>query len=123
MKKHKRKTPVSSILFMSLSALVGAFSQATYKYMMNSLQGSMVNVLISPLLYAGLTLYGVATLLMVLSLRKGELSVLFPFRATTFVWVAIFSFFLFGEPFPLLKTLGILVIISALVFIGFGGES
>ncbi len=90
--------------------------------MMNSLHGSIVNVLSSPLLYVGLSLYGFAALLMILSFREGELSVLFPFRATTFAWVAIFSFFLFGEPFPLLKTFGILVIILALVLMGFGGN-
>ena len=40
-------------------------------------------------LFGGLACYGISTILLVLALRYGELSVLYPIMALTYVWVKI----------------------------------
>jgi len=59
----------------------------------------------------GIFLYGLSAILFVWSLRHGNLSVLYPLIATSYIWVALFAYFLLGEPFPWFKWIGILMII------------
>jgi len=48
-------------------------------------------------LLAGYALYGLNTLLLVLALRDGELSMLYPVIALTYVWVTLLCYTLLGE--------------------------
>jgi len=40
----------------------------------------------------GYSLYGLSTILLVLALRDGELSILYPVISLTYVWVTVLSF-------------------------------
>ena len=71
-------------------------------------------------LFLGYALYGVSTVLLVLALRHGELSLLYPVIALTFVWVTILSAIVFHEAMNPLKLLGIAVIISGVSILGKG---
>ena len=76
-------------------------------------------------LIAGYALYGVNTLLMVLALREGELSILYPIIALTYVWTTIacyMGFLVPEEPPNLFKNLGILLIIAGVAVIGRGSK-
>ena len=42
-------------------------------------------------LLSGLVLYGLSTVLLVLALKDGELSLLYPVIALTYVWVTVLS--------------------------------
>ena len=69
-------------------------------------------------LFVGYSLYGVSTILLILALRHGELSLLYPVIALTFVWVTILSFIVFHESMNPLKMLGITIIISGVAVLG-----
>ncbi len=71
-------------------------------------------------LIIGLVFYAVGTVLFIPALRGGELSVLYPLVATTYVWVSLWSVKFLNERMNRFKWLGILIIIIGITFIGFG---
>jgi drug/metabolite transporter (DMT)-like permease len=54
------------------------------------------------------------------ALKHGELSMLYPFVALSFVWVALISWRFFGETITSLKIAGIVAIIAGISFTGLG---
>lgn len=69
-------------------------------------------------LVGGLGLYGLSTALLVLALRYGELSVLYPIIALTYVWVSILSVFILGETMNPYKMIGLAVIVLGVTVLG-----
>jgi drug/metabolite transporter (DMT)-like permease len=73
-------------------------------------------------LVAGYACYGLFTIAMVLALREGELSKLFPIIALTYVWVTLLSYWLLKDTPNLYKNAGIAVIVIGVAILGQGGE-
>ena len=69
-------------------------------------------------LMLGLSLYGGSTVLLVLALRYGELSMLYPVIALTYVWVAMLSLFFFNESVNIFKAVGLVLIVSGVCVLG-----
>ena len=69
-------------------------------------------------LLGGLSCYGISTILLVLALRYGELSVLYPIIALTYVWVAVLSVGLLGETLNVFKLLGLVLIVIGVAVLG-----
>jgi drug/metabolite transporter (DMT)-like permease len=69
-------------------------------------------------LLAGFALYGIATLILLYAFRLGEVSVLFPLYATSFIWVAFASALFFGEALSFSRWAGIALIVLGTVLIG-----
>lgn len=70
----------------------------------------------------GIILYAIAFGLLILALRDGELSVLYPFISLGFVWVALVSFLILKEPFSFAKLGGIALIMFGVSFVGWGSK-
>ncbi|MBW2968145.1 hypothetical protein KY362_06685 [Candidatus Woesearchaeota archaeon] len=73
-------------------------------------------------LFLGLFLYGGGLLVMTFSFKHGELSVLYPFIALSYVWVQIISYLFIGESANMFKISAIALIILGVSLIGFGGR-
>lgn len=73
-------------------------------------------------LVAGYFCYGLFTVAMVLALREGELSKLFPIIALTYVWVTLLSYWLLHDTPNLYKNAGIVTIVIGVAILGQGGE-
>ena len=73
-------------------------------------------------LVAGYACYGLFTVAMVLSLREGELSKLFPIIALTYVWVTLLSYWLLKDTPNWYKNAGIAIIVLGVAILGQGGE-
>jgi len=73
-------------------------------------------------LVAGYSFYGLMTVAMVLALRDGELSKLFPIIALTYVWVTLLSYWLLKDTPNWYKNAGILTIVIGVAILGQGGE-
>jgi len=71
-------------------------------------------------LIAGYALYGLFTLLMVLALREGELSLMYPIISLSYVWVTALSYFIFHDTLSPLKLLGIAGIMAGVTLLGRG---
>jgi len=69
-------------------------------------------------LFGGLACYGISTILLVLALRYGELSVLYPIIALTYVWVSILSVGFLGESLNVFKLLGLVFIVLGVAVLG-----
>ena len=65
----------------------------------------------------GITLYAVSTLIFVSCLKYGNLSVLYPIIATSYIWVSILSIVILKEAFPPYKWIGITLIIVGISII------
>jgi drug/metabolite transporter (DMT)-like permease len=73
-------------------------------------------------LVAGYACYGLFTVAMVLALREGELSKLFPIIALTYVWVTLLSYWLLKDSPNWYKNAGIAIIVLGVAILGQGGE-
>jgi multidrug transporter EmrE-like cation transporter len=69
-------------------------------------------------LIIGYTLHGGNAALLILALREGQLSVLYPIYALSYVWVNMLSMYFFGEMLNLWKTVGIVLVIAGVAMIG-----
>ena len=83
-------------------------------------QITLLNVITNWALIGGLSLYGVSTVLLVLALRDGELSLLYPVIALTYVWVTILSLVIFHDRANPLRMAGIGVIVIGVAVLGTG---
>lgn len=89
---------------------------------MTHFQPNLTALLTNYALIAGYVLYGINTLMLVLALKDGELSMLYPIIALTYVWVTLLSYFVLAEPPNLYKNLGIGVIVAGVAVLGRGGR-
>jgi drug/metabolite transporter (DMT)-like permease len=71
---------------------------------------------------SGYCLYGISTLLLVLALKDGELSLLYPVIALTYVWVTVLSILIFHDDINPWKLAGIVLIVSGVAVLGKGGR-
>jgi drug/metabolite transporter (DMT)-like permease len=74
-------------------------------------------------LIGGLALYGIGTAMMIVALKHGELSLLYPIISLSYVWVAILSVLLFHEAMNGLKIAGICVIVTGVAILGRGSRA
>lgn len=60
---------------------------------------------------------------MVFALRDGELSILYPIIALTYVWVTILSVLFFHESLNPLKLAGVAIVVAGVAVLGRGSKS
>jgi len=112
-----------SLILVFLCTLVGAAAQMLIKEGATTVKqpgflGAVIAMLTNPPLFAGYCLYGLNTILMVLALKDGELSLVYPVIALTYVWVELVSIFVFHEPMNAFKAIGITVIVAGVAVLG-----
>jgi multidrug transporter EmrE-like cation transporter len=83
-----------------------------------SMLATVLGILTTRLLFAGYALYGGSAVLLVMALRQGELSLLYPVFTLTYVWVMLLSHFIFGESLNPLKLAGVAVIMCGVAVLG-----
>jgi multidrug transporter EmrE-like cation transporter len=69
-------------------------------------------------LLAGYALHACNAMLLVLALRDGELSMLYPIIALTYVWVNLLSMYFFGDQMNFWKGFGIALVIGGVAMLG-----
>jgi drug/metabolite transporter (DMT)-like permease len=69
-------------------------------------------------LILGFAAHSMNALLLILALRDGELSMLFPIISLSYVWVSLLSMYFFHEPMNVWKALGILLVIGGVGLLG-----
>ena len=61
-------------------------------------------------------------ILVIIALRGGEVTVLYPIITSSYIWVTLGSSYFFGETIGILKIAGISLIILGILFITFGAK-
>jgi drug/metabolite transporter (DMT)-like permease len=85
------------------------------------LVATAIGIFTIPTLFAGYCLYGIFTVLFVYALRHGELSILYPLIALSYVWVTITGVVAFHEVMNPLRVTGLVVIVAGVAVLGWGG--
>ena len=120
-----------SLTLVFFCTLIGALSQVLIKTgatMLGhqvahpSLVSAATGMFTNPWLFSGYAFYGVSAVLMVLALRDGELSMLYPVIALTYVWVTLLSFIIFHESIGGYKLAGIGLIVTGVAVLGLKGH-
>lgn len=111
-----------SVLLVCFCTLLGAAAQILMKIGMTHLKLEPVALLTNFPLIAGYGLYGMFTLLLVIALREGELSMLYPIISLGYVWVTALSYFIFDDHLNTPKTIGIATIMLGVAVLGQGGR-
>ena len=99
--------------------ILGAAAQVLMKIGLgHPVQSGLLGYVTSLPLLAGYCLYGLNTVLLVFALRDGELSILYPIIALTYVWVTILSVVLFHETMNFFKVAGVAVVVIGVAVMG-----
>jgi uncharacterized membrane protein len=113
-----------SVLLVFLCTVIGAAAQVLLKIGATQLvSANPARMLMNPWLFTGYALYGISTVLLILALRKGQLSLLYPVISLTYVWVTILSLLLFKETMNVYKLVGLAVIVAGVAVLGRDGRA
>jgi multidrug transporter EmrE-like cation transporter len=118
--QQSRASRRKSVGLVFACTVLGAAAQLLMKIGMAHFRPDVWAIITNVPLIAGYAFYGINTLLLVLALREGELSTLYPIIALTYVWVAVLSYTLLGESPSLLKDIGIASIVVGVAVLGRG---
>lgn len=111
------KTKLSAILLVIISTIFISAAQVFYKLAADNFTFSF-QLIYNYNLFIGLILYGIAALFLILALKRGELSRIYPMIATSYLWVAILSMIIFQEAINSFKWIGIMLIIVGVAILG-----
>jgi multidrug transporter EmrE-like cation transporter len=110
------------VLLVCFCTLLGATAQILMKFGMTNFKLQPMALLTNFPLIAGYALYGLFTLLLVIALREGELSMLYPIISLGYVWVTGLSYFIFHDQLNTPKSIGITSIMIGVAVLGQGGK-
>jgi drug/metabolite transporter (DMT)-like permease len=118
--EEKRRSVYLIVLFTFLAST----AQVMWKYATIALgdHPTIPMIITNVPLIGGLAIYGMGAILMIVALKHGELSVLYPLISLSYVWVAILSVLLFNESMNPMKIAGIVVIMAGVGVLGRGAH-
>ena len=111
-------TPASSILLVLGASLIGSLAMVFLKIGADNLKGSHRHWM--PRIGIGIALFLASSVLYVLGIKEGSLTVLYPMVSLGYVWALIWSRWFFGEPFNRNKIVGLSLVLLGVFFIGLG---
>ena len=112
----------NSFLLVFACTITGAAAQLLIKHGMDHFSPHLLALVTNIPLIAGYALYGINTLMMVLALKNGEMSMLYPIIALTYVWTTLASYTLLHEPSNVYKNVGIATIVLGVAVMGWKGN-
>ena len=104
------------------TTLLTSSAQILWKIGSAALAFDVTGIITNYYLIAGLLLYVVGGALLIISFRGGEVSVLYPIFATSYIWVSFLSVKFLGEIMNILKWIGVVSIIIGIVSISYGSK-
>ena len=117
-------TSLASIGLIVLSTVSGAAAQILLRFGADAIEGAdLIGIITNVPLIGGYACLAINVVLVVLALRGGQLSILYPIVALTFVWVAILSQVYFQDVISISKIAGLTLIVAGVSFIGAGSRS
>ena len=115
------KTPLISIVFFAVAAVVGALGQFLYKSGAERTTSAASSYLLNARLLGGVVCYVAVMVLFVAAFKRGgALTVLYPIYATTFVWAAIIAYFAYATPIRPVNLVGMGLLIVGMYLMGKG---
>ena len=113
------RTPILSIVYFLAASLFGAAGQFLYKSGADSSGGSLWAYIQNWRILAGVACYIAVMVLFVAAFKRGgELTVLYPIYATTFIWAAVISAAAFGTSVKPINVGGMALLIGGMYLMG-----
>jgi len=111
---------LKAIILVICCTFFTAMGQILWKIGSAKLSLNILTLITNLPLILGFLSYGIGLILLIVALKFGELSLLYPFIALSFIWVAIASMIFLQESMSILKWVAIIIIMIGVSFIGFG---
>jgi len=115
-------TKTSSIALMILCTFFTSLAQVFYKFGAPKLELNLISIITNWQVIIGICFYAIGAAILIIALRGGELSILYPIIATSYIWVSLMSMYFFQEVMNIYKWLGIAFIIIGIVFINLNAK-
>jgi len=115
-------TKLWAALLVLFTTLLTSSAQILWKKGSADLTFNIVSILTNYYFMGGVLIYLVAGALLIISFRGGEVSVLYPIIATSYVWVSFLSVKFLGELMNSFKWAGVISIIGGIALIGYGSK-
>jgi len=110
-----------AVVLVLLSTFVTSGGQIFLKQGSSNLNWDIVGQIANIPLIIGCLLYAIGAVMLIVSLKYGDLSVLYPIYSLNFVWVSILSpYFFASDSMNWVKWLGIAVIMLGVSCVGVG---
>jgi undecaprenyl phosphate-alpha-L-ara4N flippase subunit ArnE len=113
----KKMTELWAIGLVLIAAVVGAFGQLNFKLGSEGLPLKIRAFLGNKHLIIGVILYALNTVIFIIALRGGELTVLYPLVATNYIWTVLLAKKFLNEKINLFKWTGLILIVIGVAFI------
>lgn len=112
-----------AILLILITTFLTSAAQILFKTTANDLVFDIGRIITNYNLLIGLLLYLIGGILVIISFRHGEITILYPILATSYVWVNLLSNYFFEEQINIFKWAGIAAIIIGVSLLGFGKKN
>ena len=117
------KTKPWAIALVIFFTFITSAAQILYKMAAQQLSFNFIALITNLPLILGGILYIISAVLMIIAFKGGEISVLYPIIALSYIWVSIASPRFFPQDsMNQIKWFGILFIIGGVTFIGIGSQ-
>lgn len=111
--------PVRAVVMLLVAVSLGAAGQICLKLGVNQLGGGglmgALRGIFTPYVFTGFVLYALSSVIYLMALQKLDLSYAYPFVALSFVMVTLLSWRLLGETLPLLRMVGLVLIMAGVL--------
>jgi drug/metabolite transporter (DMT)-like permease len=113
-------TPLSSMLLVFGASVIGSLAAVLLKAGADLLHDDWQRW--APRIGGGIALFLGSSVLYVMGLREGSLTVLYPMVSLGYVWTLVWARLFFGEPFNRGKVTGLMLVLVGVFFIGLGNR-
>jgi undecaprenyl phosphate-alpha-L-ara4N flippase subunit ArnE len=120
---NKMSTKLWAALLVLFTTFLNSIAQLLYKFGSERLEFDIMSILTNFYIIGGILIYIIGGILVILALRGGEVSVLYPIIATGYIWVSLLSVFFLDETMNIFKWIGIVSIIGGIALIGYGSKN
>lgn len=117
------KTKKWAFLTIILCTVCTTFAAIANKEGATRLEMSLKGTILNGYLILGLFLLAMGMVLLTISLKGGDVSVIYPFIATSYIWVTLLAPYFFNEPITMLKAIGVGLIVAGVIMINIGNNS
>jgi len=114
------KTELWAVALILVATVIGAFGSIYLKRGAEELEFSLKKLVKNFKLIYGLLLYALSSVFFIVGLKGGELSILYPLVALSYVWISILSVKMLREQMGFWKWAGVLLIVFGVGLIGIG---
>ena len=115
-------TKLWAALLVLFTTLLTSSAQILWKIGSATLNFDVLSILTNYYIIGGILLYAISGTLLIISFRGGEVSVLYPIIATSYIWVSFLSVKFLGEAMNIFKLSGVMGIITGIILIGYGSK-